>query len=185
MNGMAVLVTAVILVGFICLADLLLTFGVIRRLRQHAEQIDSFGQAGLTAPPVVGLAAGEAPAAFASVTLDGEPITGPAEIRMAAFFSTTCSACPGQVAPFLDYVRSHQLPKDSMLAVVIGSPAEPPAYLDDLRQVAQIVFEDVEGAICQAFGVSGFPAFCVLDSDWAVVASGFDPARLPAPAAVR
>jgi hypothetical protein len=36
---MAVLIAAVILVGLICLADLLLTFGVIRRLREQAEQI--------------------------------------------------------------------------------------------------------------------------------------------------
>ncbi len=183
---MAVLIAAVILVGLICLADLLLTFGVIRRLREQAEQIGSFGRAGLAAaPPVVGLAEGDSPAAFASVTMDGQPMTGPAEIRMAAFFSTTCSACPGKVAPFLDYVRSHRLARDGMLAVVLGSPDEPPAYLDDLRRVAQLVFEEPDGAIARAFQVSGFPAFCLLDSDGAVVASGFDPAALPEPAAVR
>jgi hypothetical protein len=184
---MAVLIAAVILVGLICLADLLLTFGVIRRLREQAEQIGGFGRAGwAAAPPVVGLAEGESPAAFASVTMDGEPMTGPAEIRMAAFFSSTCSACPGKVAPFVDYVRSHRLARDHMLAVVLGSADEPPAYLDDLRRVAQLVFEEPDGGtISSAFKVSGYPAFCLLDSGGAVVASGFDPAALPEPAAVR
>jgi hypothetical protein len=183
---MAALIAAVILVGLTCLADLLLTVGVIRRLREHAEQISSFGQTGLAdTPPVVGLDASESPAAFASLTIDGQLMTGPAELRMAAFFSTSCSACPGQVAPFVDYVRGHQLARDSMLVVVLGWPDDPPAYLDDLSQVGQIVFEEPGGAISQAFKVSGFPAFCLLDSDGAVVASGFDPAMLPEPAAAR
>lgn len=182
---MAALSAAVILVGLICLTDLLLTFGVIRRLREHSAQISSFGQAGGAAVPVVGLAEGESPAAFASVTIDGQPMTGPAEIRMVAFFSKTCSVCPGKVAPFLEYVTSHQLARDSILAVVVGSPDDPPAYLDDLMQVGQIVFEELDGAISQAFKLSGFPAFCLLDADGAVLASGFDPAMLPKPAAAR
>jgi len=36
---MAILVAAIGLVGLLCLADLLLTFGVIRRLREHTEQL--------------------------------------------------------------------------------------------------------------------------------------------------
>lgn len=182
---MAALTAAVILVGLICLADLFLTFGVIRRLREHAEQISSFSQAGGAAVPVIGLAEGQSPGAFASVTMDGQPMTGPAEIRIAAFFSTSCSACPGKVAPFLDYVASHQLARDSILAVVVGSPDDPPAYLGDLRQVGQIVFEEFDGGICDAFKVSGFPAFCLLDADGAVLVSGFDPGMLPEPAAAR
>jgi hypothetical protein len=182
---MAVLTAAVILVGLICLADLLLTFGVVRRLREHAEQISSFGQAGRAPVPVVGLAQGESPTAFASATMEGLPITGPAQMRLAAFFSTSCSACPGQVAPFLEYVATHQLARDSVLAVVLGSPDALPAYLDDLASAGQIVFEEMNGPISEAFKVSGFPAFCLLDADGALLASGFDPAVLPEPSAAR
>jgi hypothetical protein len=182
---MAALTAAVILVGLICLADLLLTFGVVRRLRQHAEQLAGLRQSESFDAPVAGLAAGELPAAFASVTLDGQPMTGPSDMRMAAFFSTSCPACPGQVAPFISYVTSHQLARDSVLVVVLGTPDHPPAYLDDLAGIGQIVFEEFGGAVSEAFQVTGFPAFCLLDSDGALVASGFDPASLPEPLAVR
>jgi len=36
---MAILSAAIVVVGLLCLADLLLTFGVIRRLREHTEQL--------------------------------------------------------------------------------------------------------------------------------------------------
>jgi hypothetical protein len=182
---MAALTAAVVLVGLICVADLLLTFGVVRRLRQHAEQLAGVGQAGAMGAPVSGLAEGESPAAFASVTLDGQPITGPAGMRMAAFFSTSCSACPGQVAPFVDYVTSHQFASDNVLVVVLGAVEQPPPYLDDLVGVGQIVFEEYGGNVSEAFKVSGFPAFCLLGADAALLASGFDPATLPEPAAAR
>jgi hypothetical protein len=182
---MTVLAAAVILVGLICGADLLLTFGVLRRLREHAEQISSLGQAGGAAVPVVGLAPGESPTVFASATMEGLPITGPTHMRMAAFFSASCSACPGQVDPFLDYVATHQLTSDSVLVVVLGSPDARPAYLDDLSSVGQIVFEEIDGPIFEAFKVSGFPAFCLLDGDGALLASGFDAATLPEPSAAR
>ena len=51
---MAILVAAIGLVGLLCLADLLLTFGVIRRLREHTEQLAGLrGQdAPVTRPPL-------------------------------------------------------------------------------------------------------------------------------------
>jgi hypothetical protein len=40
------------------------------------------------------------------------------------------------------------------------------------------------GPVTAAFGVAGYPAFCLLDTSGAVVSSGLDPAGLPSPALV-
>ena len=39
---MAILGAAIVVMGLLCLIDLLLTFGVIRRLREHTEQLAGF-----------------------------------------------------------------------------------------------------------------------------------------------
>ena len=64
---MTVLVAAVALVGVLCLLDLLLTFGVIRRLREHAELITLGGVPDI---PVLGVAVGEQPAPFSATTTE-------------------------------------------------------------------------------------------------------------------
>jgi len=46
---MAILSAAVVVVGLLCLTDLLLTFGVIRRLREHTEQLAGFRGVSTTA----------------------------------------------------------------------------------------------------------------------------------------
>ncbi len=72
---MAILVAAIGLVGLLCLADLLLTFGVIRRLREHTEQLA--GLRGQDAP-VTGLPYGAIPEPFTALTASGERLDGPA-----------------------------------------------------------------------------------------------------------
>ena len=166
---MPILIAAVIAVGGLCLLDLLLTFGVIRRLREHKDILSNGPGA---ASSVTSLEPGQSPAAFAAVTTSGEPVTG-AGLRVAAFFSSSCSACPERVAPFLAYLRRHRISQDD------DAPAP---YLDQLAEAAQACTEPEGGEIAKAFGVTGFPAFCLLDADGAVLASGYDPAALPEPA---
>src|SRR5579863_5118363 len=68
-NTMLVLTAAVIIVGILCLLDMLLTFGVIRRLREHSELLRTrqFGDE----TPVISLSAGQVPAEFAVTADDG------------------------------------------------------------------------------------------------------------------
>ena len=80
---MLVLTAAVVAVGVLCLADLLLTFGVIRRLRQHSALLASRGDA----PVATRLSIGESPGPFTAVTTDGVDLTSHAGFRIAAFFS--------------------------------------------------------------------------------------------------
>ena len=177
---MLILIAVVVLVGALCLTNLLMTFGVIRRLREHTELLGGFRSGDR---PVLGISVGEAPAPFASVTTDGQPLTGPAGFRLVAFFSSSCSACPERVAPFADYVRVNRVEREGVLAVVLGPDEATVPYLDDLAAVAQVCREPADGELTKAFAVSGYPAFCLLDADGVVAAAGFDPGALPAPVA--
>jgi hypothetical protein len=179
-----VLVAAVALVGGLCLLDLLLTFGVIRRLREHAELI-SLG--GVPDIPVLGVTAGEQPAPFSATTTEGDLVSGPGGLTMVAFFSTTCSACPERVPPFVSYLSDHGIARDFALAVVLGPQDEPPAFATALAGVARVTTasELEDDPLTRAFKVVGYPAFCLLDDDGTVIATSHDPAALPGATAAR
>jgi hypothetical protein len=175
------MIAAVAVVGGLCLLDLLLTFGVIRRLREHTSMLTA---AGGPADPPLGLSAGEFPAAFSAVNADGEPVSGAAGLRLVAFFAAWCSVCPERVPPFMEYLASHHIARDSVLVVVADGDSAPPPYLAELAPVARICVEPGDGEIMRAFKVAGFPAFFLLDANGAVALSGYDPAALPEPATV-
>ncbi len=177
---MVLLAAGLVFVGVLCLLDLVLTLGVVRRLREHTTIISSAGWGGEEAP--IGLTAGEMPSEFAAVTADGAEIKGPAELSVIAFFSTSCSLCPKRVPAFVNYVRSRSVRPQEVLAIVTGDNGKSAAYYPDLAAVGQVATEPDNGPVYEAFGVTGFPAFFVLGADGAVVASGYDPARLPVPA---
>ena len=103
---------------------------------------------------------------------------------MIAFLSSFCSVCPERVPPFVEYLSSHRIGRDNVLAMVAGSITDPPPYLDRLAEVAQVCFEPVDGEVARAFGVKGFPVFAVLDASGALITSGHDPAQLAEPATV-
>ncbi|HEV2373824.1 MAG TPA: hypothetical protein VGS19_16835 [Streptosporangiaceae bacterium] len=178
---MPVLITAVVAVGILCCVDLLLTFGVVRRLREHTELLAARGGAN---DIVVGLVAGQAPAGFSARTANGEYVSGPAGLRLVAFFSPTCPACPERVPAFTEYLASHHISPRDVLAVIEDGASEPPPYLGQLMAVAQVCAGQDSQAVTDAFEVSGYPAFCLLDAEGALMASSFDPAVLPVPAGV-
>lgn len=177
---MAILIAAVLLVGCLCLLDLLLTFGVIRRLREHTAML---AQAPDPRSSAIGLAAGESPGAFSAMSIDGGIVDNASGLRVVAFFSSSCAICSTRVPPFTDYLSAHGIRRDEVLAIV-GFGSEPPPYLDRLAEVARVCVEHEDGGIAQAFKVAGFPAFCLLDADGVLVGSGSKPSALPEPATV-
>ena len=177
--AIAILIAAVALVGVLCLLDLLLTFGVIRRLREHTALLS--GLAG--PPPVLGLETGKSPGAFSAVATSGEVVTDAARLWMVGFFSSSCSACPERVLPFVEYVSDHRLGRDSVLAVIEGGDDEPvPTWTSSPRWRSSAWNRRRRGA--RAFEVNGFPLFFLLDADSVVAVSGYESPMLPAPAAV-
>ncbi len=172
---MTILTVAVIAVGCLCLVDLLLTFGVVRRLRQHTELLGARGGE----QEVLSLGLGVTPGSFEAVTTADTAVAGPVGVRLAAFFSPSCPVCPRRVPAFADYVRTSQLASDAVLAVVLAGDGEWVPYLDQLTEVASVCVQPADGELATAFGVLGYPAFCLLDADGAIQAVSFDPAELP------
>lgn len=181
--AMAIMIAAVVLVGVLCLLDLLLTFGVIRRLREHTTLLAALGgPPGALGPGALGLETGKQPGAFSAVTTSGEVVTQAAQLRMVGFLTSSCSACPERVPPFMEYLSSHRIGRDSVLVVIQGGRVP---YLDQIAEVALVCVEPADGEeVVRAFKVNGSPVFFLLDADGAVAESGYDPAMLPAPAAV-
>jgi hypothetical protein len=173
---MPALAAAVALVGVLCLLDLTLTLGVIRRLREHTELLTR-----TTSRPVrvMRLQPGSPPADFSATATDGEPLAGASGLFVVAFFSSTCSICPRRVEPFARYLADSDVPADRVLAVLVGAAGEPPPYRDRLAQVARLVTEDVGGPVGRAFEVVGYPAFALMDGNGTLLAASPDPAELP------
>ncbi len=179
---MPFVIAAIAVVGALCLLDLLLTFGMIRRLREQTDILNVL-TAGRVPGATLGMAPGRTPAAFSAVTTEGATVSGPAGLRLVAFFSR-CSICPERVAPFAEYLSTQRINRDSVLVVSVGPGGEPQPYLSALVPVALICAEPEGGQIVRAFEVSGFPAFFLLDAGGAVAATEYDPAELPVPAQV-
>lgn len=177
---MPVLVAAVALTAALGLVNLLLMFGVLGRLREHGKLLSE----PRTLSEVTALLPGEAPGAFTAVSSTGLPVRTATGLRIAAFFSTQCSVCSTRVEPFISYVSTHKISQGRVLAVVVGNSApdggELTSYVNQLAGVATVCSERHDGGISTAFKVNGFPAFCLLDQDGLLTASGYDPAMLPA-----
>ncbi|MCF6470444.1 redoxin domain-containing protein [Nonomuraea sp. MG754425] len=168
---MPYLIVAVVLIGVLCLLNLLLTVGVIRRLRRQAA---APGMA-YPSPVAEGLAVGERMPGFAATTTDGEPISdelldGPV---LVGFFSPACQPCQELMPHFVQHAR--RAPETVFAVVVADSADEAAADVARLSEVARVVVEAPQAAIQTAFKVSGYPTVMTFGADRTV--TGHDPIR--------
>src|SRR5690349_19483902 len=96
---LALLTAVAVLAGALCLLNLVLTLGVVRRLREHAVLLAKLQPA---AAPNPMLAVGEQVGSFETVTVDGHPVSrdaldGP---TLLGIFSPNCSACAERLPKF-------------------------------------------------------------------------------------
>ncbi|MET7328135.1 hypothetical protein [Nonomuraea sp. NPDC005650] len=172
---------AVILVGALCLLDLLLTFGVIRRLRAHTAELERLGRNGAWTGdlmPSPGHEVGD----LAVSTVDGEPVSSEtfAEETLVAFFAQGCSACEDKLPDFVSHAGAVLGGRDRVLAVVSGEPAQMVETIDALASVARVVAGQQAAPVIDAFAVRAFPAFSLVKAG-TVLAVDNDFARLSAP----
>lgn len=165
---MPFLTAAVVLVGVLCLLDLALTIGVIRRLREYAAQLEA--SAVSLRDPIA--APGTTVDDFAAVTTDGEPVTRELLTgrTVVGFFSPTCAPCVETVPAFAAYAGD--VGRDHVLAVVIGEPGAAGHHVERLAPAARVVVEPFDGPIARAFRVTGYPALAIIDADHRIVVSG-------------
>jgi hypothetical protein len=166
---MLFVVAALVLLGLLCLLNLLLTVGILRRMRAEAEQHKSGSL--FTLRP--GSAIGE----FAATTTDSEPVTAATLNGTVAFFSADCPACHETLPDFLAYARDQG--RDNVLAVVGG---DDPDTVRALAEVARVVPADLDGGpVAAAFRNTWTPALYVV-ADGRVVATAGRVHELPVPA---
>ncbi len=159
---MPYLAAAVILVGVVCLLNLMLTFGIIRRMRVEANE--SGRRTGLPVELRPGSPIGE----FAVETADGETVSHADLTGMVGFFSARCEPCHDLLPRFADYAR--ELGRDKVLAVM-GGDDEPAVRI--LTPVARVIVADLAGGpVAAAFRNTMTPALYLVGDDHRVVAAG-------------
>lgn len=187
---MAFVVAALVLVGLLSVLNLIFSFGVIRRLREHTKILDrdghgSGGGAAADAATVMS-APGETVGDFGVSTVDGEPVARDvlAGTTLVGFLSPSCEPCKERLPKFVELARQHE--PDQVLAVVVAQDDDEaaPGVVAELVGVARVVREPDSGPVSTAFGVQGFPAFALVGPQGEIIASGYELSALNVPAAV-
>ncbi|MET7303213.1 redoxin domain-containing protein [Embleya sp. NPDC005575] len=177
---MPFLIVAVVLVTVLCLLNLLLTFGVIRKLRAQGEH--GHGAQGDVDISDLVLPVGSTAPAFAATTTAGETVSRDGlGAALFGFFSPNCRACKERLPQFVEAAREAGDGGRRVLAVVHGDEAETREQVAALAAVAQVVVEPTDGPLGRGFAVTGYPVFGLLAADGTITASGFDPKALSAP----
>lgn len=178
---MPALTAAVVLVGAVCLLDLVLTLAVIRRLREHTTLLAS--RPAMPEPSLVGV--GET-VAFEATTATGEHVTSTADAgtTLVGVFSPECSACHERLPDFTRYAAGQSGGRERSLAVIVGTEEAATAQRGSLEPVARVVVEAPGGPVSSALKVQAFPTFVLLDASGTVLGSAVTPQELPVPAAV-
>jgi hypothetical protein len=157
-------------IGVLCLVNLILGFGIIRRLRAHEV---TFRRLFGTQQPT-SVSVGSRPHDFLATMLDGtlvsrDELSGPA---LVGFFQPGCGPCAEQTRPFLDLAGEMRAGDSRVLAIVCGpNELEVREYARRFDADAMTFAETPDGPVATAFGVSGFPTFVLLDPVGRVIAA--------------
>ncbi len=136
---MTFLVAAVVFVGALCLFELLLTFAVLRRLREQGEELAALkAKHGPRYNPEV-LAGKEIP-------VIGHDLVG--------FFDSGCPTCHVEAPRFAELAVSH-----TALAVITGEPKDVTDLIELLSPVASLVLGDEAAELVKAVDIQAFPTF--------------------------
>ncbi|GAA3134810.1 TlpA family protein disulfide reductase [Streptomyces echinatus] len=160
---MAALTAAVVLVGILCVLDLLLTIGVIKKLREYGPAGPATAPGGGMTP----LRPGEELPDFTAVAVDGA-LVGRSSLpdgALIAFLAPNCAPCRAKLPELVAYAAAEPGGRDRMLAVVVGAPEECERFVRELSPVARVVVEPRGGPVCAALRVDAFPATLRVSSD--------------------
>jgi thiol-disulfide isomerase/thioredoxin len=165
----------VAVIGAVAVVNLVLTMGVLRRLREQAlSPAPGSAVHHEQRLPAVGAAVTD----FHTVDVDGRDLslhdlTGPAVV---GFFTPGCPPCEALLPEF---VAAAAEPGRQAIAVIVVDPGEDESdYRRRLAPAARTVVENPHGVVQRAFGADVFPTIAVLDAEHTIIASSFDVAAL-------
>jgi thiol-disulfide isomerase/thioredoxin len=180
---MTYLFAAVTALAVVCLLNLVLVLGVLRRLRMTEDAAGGAHRGAFT-----GLRVGTRPEPFVVRSLDGGRLTeaefagaGPTLI---GFFSPGCGPCTTQAPLFAARAAAWPGGPDRVLVVIVDDTEEAAAFAEPFVAVARVVVDGLPGAVATAFAVTAFPSFGVLDDAAMVRAEATRVDALPAAPAV-
>ncbi|MEV0353269.1 TlpA disulfide reductase family protein [Nonomuraea sp. NPDC050680] len=175
----ALLAASVVLVGILCLLNLVLVLALAKRVRDLATAVAQARHTGTVRGGF--LAVGETVGEFTARTVDGGELTRDALTggAVVGFFSTSCGGCREMIPVFVEHARDLRDQGRLALAVVVAAERDDPtSYVEPLAQVARVVVEGHEGLLGSAFKVGAFPAFCVIGGHARVGAVSADPGEV-------
>jgi hypothetical protein len=178
-----IVVTVLVVLTLLVLLDLLLTFGVIRKLREHTERLDLMPR---PEPQLVGLPT----PAFSATAATGATVSASLFDGggLAVFLAPDCPGCRSQLPDVrrkLDAAVAASVP---VLLVVtrlhperdLGAEA---AEIDELLAAldghAVVVREPLDGAVQAAFKVSSYPGFFRIGADGRIAVATNHATQLP------
>ncbi|MFI6097477.1 TlpA family protein disulfide reductase [Lentzea sp. NPDC051213] len=168
-------------VGLLGLFNLVLAFGLVRRMREHADLISRLSDVvggRSSAGAIVGVGTRVPP--FRVTALDNGIVDRDRlpSSTLVGFFSPGCTPCEELLPGFVAAARAMPNGKAGVIAVVVSEEFAG-EYLDVLGEVATVVVEGRKGALGVAFGVTSYPATCTIDATGTVTST-----RLAVPAGV-
>lgn len=158
---MPFLIAAVVLVGVLCLVDLLLTFAVLRRLREHTAELERLASGPRTLPFDPSFLVGRTLPATATRALPG--------LRLVGLFDADCGSCHEHAPKFAAEARP-----DTSLAIITGTGRQVQNLVDVVGQVSAVVVAEEAAAVAAELGIEAFPMFLQVDAEGRIVRADMD-----------
>ena len=179
------LTALVVVVGIVCVLNLVLVFGVIRRLKEHDQAIAKIPYGGMASAPSASMRApGAEVDEFSTVSTDDVPVTNETlnADTLVGFFSVSCAPCVENAPKFAAHAAGMPGGRDNVLTIVVADGDDDPAgMVGVLGGNSRVVVEGYDGPMATAFGVTAFPAYAVVASG-RITATALDVTALPVPA---
>ncbi len=168
---MPFLVSLTVLLTVVVLVNLLLTVGLVRRIRDYGDRLHRLEQG---APSMADL--GERVGEFSAVTVDGDEIERDALLpgTMVGFFDPQCETCHSHLPAFTAAARALPGGRAQTLAVV-REDQDAHEMVDVLTGDVRVVVERRRGPVARAFKVAAIPSFCRLGPNQSVASHDFAP----------
>ncbi|MBD0746627.1 hypothetical protein [Streptomyces sp. CBMA152] len=180
---MPVLTAAVVVLTVLCLLNLTITLGVVRRLREQSAQRPGHDE---ETPESGRLQPGTEIAEFSVSATDGTVLSraGLEDTTLIGVFSPECPPCVDAVPEFVAYARAMSGGRERALARVLAKGEAGAGMVDQLLDVAAVVKGADADTVMAALAARALPTVYLVDRHGKVLASGSRATRLPLPSAV-